>query len=322
MTNLRAACDKLLLCLCLATVSSLAHAQASLRLIVPFTPGGPVDFVGRVLGDGLRASSAGPVIVENRPGANGAVAIVAMKQAPADGKTLLIVSSGMITFSPYYESQLPYDVNDLLPIANAVYSDVAFIVANKVAARDVRELVALAKSGAKPLSFASAGQGNITHAYLELFKDAARVDLLHVPYKGAAPAMTDIIGGHVDGMFIGLATALPNAQAGKLKLLAVVGKRSALTPEVPTITEQGFPGVEILPWFGVFAARGTPPNVASALADELRAVMQNEQIRGRFAAAAFTPWFLAGGDFSDMIRKESSTWQRLIEARNLKAKPQ
>lgn len=295
-------------------------AGGTLRLFVPFTPSGPVDFVGRVLADGLRARTGGAVLVENRPGANGAVAIAALKLAPADGRTLLVVSSGMITFSPFYEENLSYDVSELIPVANAVYSDVAFIAANKVSAEGVRDLVKLAKSGSKPLSMGSAGQGNITHAYIELFKDATGVELLHVPYKGAAPAMTDVIGGHIDGMFIALSTALPQAQSGKLKLLAVVGKRSAIAPDVATITEQGFPGVEILPWFGVFAIRGTPPAAVSALAEELKAVMQSEDIKTKFTKAGFTPWFLAGAEYSQMIQKESETWRRLIDTRNLKGK--
>ena len=320
MTRAVAAFLQAIFLLAISTCAPAQPAQGTVRLIVPFTPSGPVDFVGRVLADGLRARSGGPVIVDNRPGANGAVAIASLKQAPADGRTLLVVSSGMITFSPFYEEGLSYEVRDLAPIANAVYSDVAFIAANKLSVKGVRDLVALAKSGSKPLNMASAGQGNITHAYLELFKDAAGIDLVHVPYKGAAPAMGDVIGGHVDGMFIALSTALPAAQAGKLSLLAVVGKRSAIAPEVPTITEQGVQGVEILPWFGLFALSATPPAVVNSLADEMRAVMQAEEIRGRFAKAGFTPWFLAGADFSRMIEQESRTWQRLIDARNLKGK--
>jgi tripartite-type tricarboxylate transporter receptor subunit TctC len=302
----------------LVATSAFAQKTTTVRLIVPFPPGGPVDFVGRVLADGLRAELAAAVVVDNRPGANGAVGIVALKQAPADGATLFVASSGMITFSPHYEKNLSYDVGrDLSPIVNAVYSDVAFIAANKVPAKNLREFVALARSSSKPLSIGSAGQGNITHAYLELFKDVAKVELVHVPYKGASPALSDVLGGHIDGMFIALSTALPPAQAGKLKVLAVVSKRSAIAPEIPTITEQGFSGVEILPWFGLFAAQGTPASAASSVAEQIRVVMSKEETRKRFAAAGFTPWFLAGEDYSRMIRQESDTWKRLINARNL-----
>lgn len=306
--------------LLICTSAFAQKAPTSVRLIVPFPPGGPVDFVGRVLADGLRSQMGTAVIVDNRPGANGAVGVVALKQAPADGATLFVASSGMVTFSPHYEKSLPYDVaRDLVPIVNAAYSDVGFIAANKVRAKDLREFVALAKSSAKPLSIGSAGQGNITHAYLELFKDVAAIELVHVPYKGASPALSDVLGGHIDGMFIALSTALPAAQAGKLKVLAVVGRRSAIAPEIPTITEQGFPGVEILPWFGLFALHGTPPSITSSLAGEFRAVINAEETKKKFASAGFTSWYLAGEDFSRMIQAESETWKRLINARNLRS---
>lgn len=303
------------------TMATGAMAQKPpLRLIVPFPPGGPVDFVGRVIADGLRAQSNAAVVVDNRAGANGALGIAALKQAAADGTTLLVVSSGMITFSPHFEKNLPYDAaRDFAPVANAAYTDVTFVVANNMPANDLREFVALARSSAKPLAIGSAGQGNITHAYLELFKDAAGIDLLHVPYKGASPALADVMGGQIAGMFTSLSTALPGAKAGKSKLLAVIGRRSALAPQIPTITEQGFPGVEILPWFGLVALRGTPQDIQSSLAESLRRALASDDIKGRMQGAGFTPWFLAGEDYVRMIRKESDTWQRLIVARGLRA---
>lgn len=292
---------------------------STIRLIVPFPPGGPVDFVGRVLADGLRAQLKNVVVVENRPGANGAVGVAALKQSAPDGGTLLTVSSGMITFSPHFEKNLPYDpARDLAPIANAAYSDVGFVVANNVPATNLREFVAVARSSSKPLAIGSAGAGNITHAYLELFKDAAKLDLLHVPYKGASPALADVLGGQIAGMFIGLSTALPAARAGKAKVLAVVGKRSAIAPEIPTITEQGFPGVEILPWFGMMAPQGTSQEIKNALAGAVKQAIETDEIKARMLAAGFTPWFLAGDDFSRMIQTESDTWQKLIRARNIR----
>lgn len=309
----------LVVALCVFTSAFAQKAPTTVRLIVPFPPGGPVDFVGRVLAEGLRSREAGTVIVENRPGANGAVGVVALKQAPADGATLLVVSSGMITFSPHYDRNLSFDAaRDLVPIINAVYSDVGFIVANKTGVKNVREFVELAKSSSKPLSMGSAGQGNITHAYLELFKSVAGINLFHIPYKGSTPAISDVMGGHINGMFIGLAQALPGAQAGKLRVIAVVGKRSAIAPEIPTITEQGYPGVEILPWFGLFALQGTPASTASSVAEEFRAVTSMEETKKKFTAAGFTPWFLAGKEFSQMIQQESETWKQLINERKLK----
>ncbi|OGU11834.1 MAG: hypothetical protein A2X63_09710, partial [Ignavibacteria bacterium GWA2_35_8] len=191
------------------------------------------------------------VVPENRPGANGAVAVNVLKQSPPDGGTLLIVSSGMITFSPHFLKNLPYDpARDLAPIVSVAFADIGLVLAKKVPASNLRQFIELAKSSAKPLAMASAGTGNLTHAFIELLKDSAKVNFLHVPYKGASPALADLMGGQVDGMFIALATALPAAKAGKVKVVAVGGtRRSVLAPEIPTITEQGFPGVEILPWF-------------------------------------------------------------------------
>jgi tripartite-type tricarboxylate transporter receptor subunit TctC len=293
---------------------------STVRLIVPFPPGGPVDFVGRVIADGMRAQSSSTVVVDNRAGANGALGIAALKQAPPDGTTLIVVSSGMITFSPHFERNLPYDAaRDFTPVANAAFTDVAFVVANNVVANDLREFVALARASVKPLAMGSAGQGNITHAYLELFKDAARIDLLHVPYKGASPALADVMGGQIAGMFTGLSTALPGAKAGKSKILAVIGKRSQLAPQIPTITEQGVAGVELLPWFGVLAVRGTSQELLAVHADAIRRALASEDIRTKMQGAGFTPWFLAGEDFAQMIQKESETWQKLIVAKNLKA---
>ncbi|HJX11462.1 MAG TPA: tripartite tricarboxylate transporter substrate-binding protein, partial [Candidatus Binatia bacterium] len=154
----------------LVTGAWAQKAPATMHLIVPFPPGGPVDFLGRVLADGLRTQLKNIVVVENRPGANGAVAIAALRQAEPDGGTLLVVSSGMITFSPYFEKKLSYDPDrDLVPVVNAAYADVGLVVANKIPATNLREFVALARSSPKPLAMASAGTGNITHAYLELF---------------------------------------------------------------------------------------------------------------------------------------------------------
>lgn len=305
----------------LAAAAPAQTLPSTIRIFVPFTPSGPVDFMGRVLADGLRAQLKSVVVVENRPGANGAVAMAALKQAPLDGGTLLFVSSGMITFSPHFEKALPYDpVRDLAPVASVAYADVGLVAANNVPANNLREFIALARSSAKPLAMGSAGTGNITHAYIELLKGAAGVDLLHVPYKGASPALSDVMGGQIAGMFIALSTALPSVKAGKVKALAVVGnKRSAIAPEIPTLTEQGFPGVEILPWFGLMAPAGLPPETIGALARAVKRAVDTDETRKKLLAAGATPWVLSGDDFSRMIRTESDTWQRLIAERKMKS---
>ena len=192
---------------------------ATIKVLIPFPPGGPVDTIGRLVAEGLRTQLKNTVVPENRPGANGAVAVNVLKQSPPDGGTLLIVSSGMITFSPHFLKNLPYDpARDLAPIVSVAFADIGLVLAKKVPASNLRQFIELAKSSAKPLAMASAGTGNLTHAFIELLKDSAKVNFLHVPYKGASPALADLMGGQVDGMFIALATALPAAKAGKVKV--------------------------------------------------------------------------------------------------------
>ena len=319
MKSLRVQIALLLAAMLLVTGAWAQKAPATMRLIVPFPPGGPVDFLGRVLADGLRTQLKNIIVVENRPGANGAVAIATLKQAEPDGGTLLVVSSGMITFSPYFEKKLSYDPDrDLVPVVNAAYADVGLVVANKIPATNLREFVALARSSPKPLAMASAGTGNITHAYLELFKSVANIDLLHVPYKGASPALADVLGGQVAGMFIGLSTALPAHKAGRAKVLAVVGKRSSIAPEIPTITEQGFPGVEIQPWFGLMAPTGIPQDAKAMIENAAKHALETDEVKQKLHKAGFTPWVLVGEHFAQMINHESGIWKKLIRDRNLR----
>jgi len=301
-----------------AAAASAQKLPANIRLIIPFPPGGPVDFIGRVLADGLRAQLSSVLVVDNRPGANGAVGVAALKQAAPDGGTLLFVSSGMITFSPHYEKSLPYDAaRDMVPIVNVAYSDISLIVSAGVPASNLRELIALARASPKPLAMGSAGTGNITHAYLELLKDAAKVDFLHVPYKGASPALADVMGGQIAGMFIGLSTALPAAKAGKVKVLAVIGRRSAIAPDIPTITEQGYSGMEIFPWFAVMGPPGIGAETKATIAAAAARALENEDIKSRLLAGGHTPWVLSGDAFTRMIGAESETWRKLITDRGL-----
>lgn len=287
---------------------------ATIRVLLPFPPGGLSDTIGRLVAEGLNNQLKVNVIAENRPGANGSVAINVLKQSAPDGGTLLIVSSGMVTFSPHFEKNLSYDPSrDLVPVASVAYADMGLVVANNVPASNLREFIALARSSAKPLAMGSAGTGNSTHAYIELLKAAAKVNFLHVPYKGTAPALVDVMAGRLAGMFIGLSTAVRTANAGKVKLLAVAGsRRSALAPEVPTITEQGFPGVEILPWFGVMAPRGIPAATRAALAAAITRAFDTDEMKAKLFSRGATRWVLSGPELERMIQTESETWRELI----------
>ena len=296
--------------------ASMVGAQttsALTKVVIPFPPGGPVDIIGRIAADALGNQLKTTVTVENRQGANGAVAVNTIKQAPADGSHLLIVSSGMITFSPHLDKAIGYDPQrDLVPIVNIAYADIGLVVANNVPANTLHEFVTLAKTSATPLAMGSAGTGNLTHAYIELFKDSAKVNILHVPYKGATPALTDVMGGQIAGMFIGLSSALPSAKAGKVKVLAVAGRRSAIAPDILTFNEQGFSGIEILPWFAVMGPPGMSLQTRSAIAASFARALEAEEIKTRLQSAGATAWVLSGTEFQQMIQTESDTWKKLI----------
>jgi tripartite-type tricarboxylate transporter receptor subunit TctC len=258
------------------------------------------------------------VVTENRVGGNGAVAVNAMKLGPADGSNLLFVSSGMITFSPLIDKSMSWDPQkDLVPIISLAQTDIGLIIAANVPANDLNEFMQLARRARPPLSLGSAGQGNILHAYIELFKDATKADFLHVPYKGAAPSFADVMAGQISGMFISVGLAQPAVKAGKVKLIAAVGKRSELAPEVRTLTEQGIPGVELLPWFAIMGPRGMAPEVVQMIASAIARSAETDDFKKRVLAAGSSPLVLTGPAFSQMIRNESATWARLIADKKL-----
>jgi len=299
-----------------------ASAQAlppNVQLIVPFSPGGPVDFTARVLADGMRAGLGIPIVVENRPGANGAVAAVSVKNAPADGKALLFASSGMVTIGPHMDKKLPYDpLRDFAHVASVSYIDGGMVVGAKLPANSLKEFVELARASQPPLVFGSPGRGNHSHLNLEQLKDAAKIDLLHVPYKGAAAVLTQLLGGQITGAFIGVSTALPHVRAGKLKALGVTGKkRSAIAPEIPTFEEQGYSGLDIQAWTGILAPRNTRAETVKALASAVLHAVEQKDTNARLLSAGMTPWVVMGGEFERSIKSESEHFKKLIVEKNL-----
>ena len=280
--------------------------------------GGPTDIYGRLAAEALRTNLKVNVVTENHAGGNGAVGVNILKQGPADASNLLFASSGMITFYPLIDKSIPYDpIKDLVPIVCIAQTEIGVIVSKNIQANNLKELVALAKSSATPLSFGSAGKGNILHAYIELLKDVANVDLLHVPYKGATPAFTDVLGGQISGMFISVGLAKPSVQAGKVKMIAVVGRRSALLPDVPTISEQGFAGLEILPWFAIMGPRGISQTNISRIAESISKSFETEDYKKRLTEAGAVPLVLSGQNFTNMINAETAIWSKLIKEKNI-----
>lgn len=299
-----------------------AMAQAlppNIQLIVSFSPGGPVDFTARVLADRMRAGLGIPIVVENRAGANGAVAAVGVKNAPPDGKTLLFISSGMVTISPHLDKNLPYDsLRDFAHVASVAYIDGGMVVGAKVPANNLKEFVQLARASRPPLVFGSPGRGNHSHINLEQFKDAAKIDLLHVPYKGAAIVLTEILGGQITGTFIGVSTALPHIRAGRLKAFAASGtKRSAIAPEIPTFEEQGYSGLDIQAWTGILAPRNTRPEAVKALANAVSYTVEQEDTKAKLLSAGMMPWVVMGDEFERSIKSESERFKKIIAEKNI-----
>lgn len=312
---------KILSSIALGVLPWMAQSQnlpANIRIVIPLAAGGPTDIYGRLAAEALRTNLKVSVVTENHAGGNGAVGVNILKQGAADASNLLFASSGMITFYPLIDKSIPYDpIKDLVPIVCIAQTEIGVIVSKNIQANNLKELVALAKSSATPLSFGSAGKGNILHAYIELLKDVANVDLLHVPYKGATPAFTDVLGGQISGMFISVGLAKPSVQAGKVKMIAVVGRRSALLPDVPTISEQGFAGLEILPWFAIMGPRGISQANITRIAESISKSFETEDFKKRLTEAGAVPLVLSGQNFTNMINAETAIWSKLIKEKNI-----
>jgi tripartite-type tricarboxylate transporter receptor subunit TctC len=312
----------LVIVVALALAPELGEAQtlpSPIRFIVPFAPGGPVDFTARVLANKMESDLGITVIIENRAGANGIVAAMYVKQAAPDGRTLLFTSSGTMTISPNLDSKIGYNpLTDFTPITMVAYADAVLVVGPKVHATTLKEFIDEAKSSPEPLAMSSAGVGNITHGQLELFNDAANLNLLHVPYKGGAPALTDVLSGQVAGTFVGLNVALPYIKAGTLRALAIVGaKRSKTAPNIPSFAELGYPSVDCLTWMGLMAPKDTPLAISQTLAASVARAVQDKTTLAKLDANGVTPWILSSSQFQNTIRVESERWKKFVEDKKM-----
>ncbi|HEV7803062.1 MAG TPA: tripartite tricarboxylate transporter substrate binding protein [Burkholderiales bacterium] len=307
----------------LAISAALAQAQAQnypvkpVKIISPYSPGGLGDLLPRAVAAGLTDSLGQQVIVENRPGASQIIGMQAAARSPADGYTLVLGSATSLAINPGLNKNLPYDpVKDFAPVALCVTTPLYLVVHPSVPARSVRDLLALAKAQPGTLTFASGGNGSSNHLAGELFKSLARVDLLHVPYKGAGPAMIDVMAGHVAMMFG--AAGLAEAKAGKVRVLGVTGaKRSATAPELPTLSESGVPGYEATIWFGLLAPAGTPAPLVSRLSQEIGKALAQPRVREQFTTLDITPTTPEG--FAALIRREIPKWRKVIDGAKIPA---
>lgn len=281
-----------------------------IRIISPYTAGGLGDLVPRAIGAGLTEALGQQVLVENRPGASQAIGMQLVARSPADGYTLVYGSVTSLAINPAVTKDLPYDpVKDFAPLSLCVTTPLFLVTHPSVPAKNVKELIALAKRQPGKLTFASGGNGSSNHLAGELLKLLAGVDLLHVPYKGAGPAMIDVMAGHVD-MMLG-AAGLAEARAGRVKVLGVTSaKRASAAPDLPTLAEAGVKGYESTIWFGLLAPAGTPQPIVNRLSQEIGKVLQQKSLRDRFNTVDLTPTTPEG--FAAHIQREIPKWRRVV----------
>jgi tripartite-type tricarboxylate transporter receptor subunit TctC len=294
-------------------------AQERFTLVAPFPPGGPVDTLARVLSDGLAKRYGQPALVDNAPGAAGNIGMDKVKKAKPDGHTLLVIPAGNLTINPTLMPKFPFNVEkDFAPISMLAKTPNVLVAHPGAKFKTVQELIALAKRQPDTLSYASPGIGSGLHLAGELFKAQTDTEILHVAYKGTPPALNDVLGGAVPMMFSNLPTVLPHIKSGKLLALAVTDTtRTPVAPEIPTLAEQGVPGVVVTSWYGLLAPAGTPAEVQEQLARDVQAILAQPQVREQLKAQGLSEWSLKTTEFGAHIRNETASWAKVIKARGI-----
>jgi len=305
----------------LASGASWAQAYPSrpIKIINPFPPGSPVDVVARPLAQKLQDQLGQPVVVDYKAGAGGTIGAEMVAKAPADGYTLLLTSASTHVIAPMLRKSLPYDaLKDFIPLSLVAHGPTAIVVHPSVPANNLAEFVRYVKGNPGKVAFASSGPGTILHLNGELFASKTGTNLLHVPYKGAVPAATDLLAGQVQMMFDSITNSAPQVKAGKLRALAVLTpQRSPLMPDVPTAKEQGFEGLEFPAWIGMFAPAGTPPEVKAQLLKALQTISGQADTRERFVQAGLVPDGMQEAEFAREIAAHQKIVADIVRAANI-----
>lgn len=301
-----------------APAAEAAYPVRPIRSIVPYAPGGAGDNLGRLMSRELAVRLGQQIVVDNRPGANGIIGMDIAARAAPDGYTLLVGTVGLASLPGLYK-KLPFDpVRDFAPISIAITGTYLLGVNPSVAATSVKELVALAKQSAGKLNFGSAGAGSTIHLAGEMFKSVARIDMVHVPYKSAGLAMTDLIAGNIEVLFAPVVVMHPMAKAGKVRALGVTSsKRSALAPEIPAIAE-ALPGFEVSGWYGLFAPVGTPRAIVTRLNAELKKGLEAEQMKERLKRQGLEAVTLSPEQSVRFFKEDIARWSRVIRDAGIK----
>jgi tripartite-type tricarboxylate transporter receptor subunit TctC len=306
----------------LPAVSRVAMAQTyptrPVRWIIGFPPGGGADTVARIIGPWLSERLGQPVIIENRPGASTNIAVQAVVNSPPDGYTLLFLGASSVVSAIMFQS-LPFNLQrDIAPVSGLIDFPMVMVAHPSVAAKTVAELIADAKANPRKISMASFGTGSASHLAGELFKMMAGVDMVHVPYRGGALMITDLVGGQVQVGFDVMTTSLPQIRTGRLRVLAVTGKtRFGILPDVPSISEV-VPGYDADTWAGVGVPRGTPAEIIARLNREINAGLSNPAIKARLAEIGTVPWIFSPQEFGSYVAAEYDKWAKVVKFANIK----
>ncbi|MDB5905827.1 MAG: hypothetical protein JWM26_4705 [Betaproteobacteria bacterium] len=315
----------LALSLSLAPASSQAQAQAyptkPIRLIVPFPPGGGVDFIGRVVGQKLTERLGQQVQIDNRAGANGIVGLEALKSAPPDGYTIAAASAGPLAVNPFIYAKLPHDtIRDFTQIANMVNFPLLLVAHPSLPVKNVKELVALARARPGQVSYSSPGSGNSAHLAAELFNSMAKTKILHVPYKGTAPAVVAVLSGEAQLTYSSIPSILPHVRSGRVRALGIGNaERIATLPDVPTISEAGLPGFEAYAWGGMIGPAHMPAPVVARLNKEINEVLRQKDVVDRMLAEGTVPTPSSPEEFTAYIRAELKKWGDVVKMAGIRA---
>ncbi len=289
-------------------------------IIVPFAAGGVADLLPRIVGAKLAEKWKQPVVVENKVGASGNIGMAEGARAQPDGYTLVLAPAGNLTVNPILFTNLPFDTyRDLTPVTNLAQVPNVLVVHPSVPARTFKELVAYAKANPGKLNFASPGQGSGAHLAGELLKVDAGIDIVHVPYKGLAPAVNDLLGGNTQMMFAGISTVIQHVRMGKLVAIAIASpRRSPQLPDVPTVVESGLPGFDVTSWYGIVTRAGTPQAIIRKIQSDMAEALGQEDVRASLAGAGLEPVGSTPEAFDAMIKSETRKWGDIVRKANIK----
>ncbi len=302
------------------TAAADTYPSKPIRFIVPFPPGGPTDVVARLVGQKLSESLGQSVVIDNRPGAGGIIGTDQGAKAAPDGYTI-IAATAQLAVHPSLQPKMPFDVaKDFAPIGQTYDLPMVMVVNLDVPAKTFQDVIKLAKDKPGEFSYTSSSNGSFGHLAIEQLKSVGGFDMVHIPYKGAAPAMTDVLAGQVPFMFSDIITALPHIRDNKVRAIAIGNaKRSELLPELPTVADAGFPGFSVSAWGGIMAPKGTPKEVIDRLSGEIRKIMADPDVRKRMLQLGVEPVASSPEEFAALIRADTERWAKVIKENKIVA---